>query len=997
MDWKTCLRIAIALLATLMLTTLLVPAAWAQSQSTSGTIEGVVTASDGSVLPGVVVTIRNQATNLTRTVVTNASGRYRGVGLPPGEYEVTAALDGFQSQRRSNVPVRISAVVSVNFELSLSELTEVIDVTADSPLVETSSTRNTVTIDRETLDKVPNNDRNFLDFTLLTPGVSIVQGPDGDELTINGQKGIQNNISVDGADFNNPFFGEQRGGQRAAFTFNIDAVQEFVVIADGAPAEFGRSSGGFVNVVTKSGANKVAGTAHAFFKNDDLSSRAERADGTIEPEFDQDQTQLGFTLGGPIKQDKLFYFVSVDFQEADETKQNDPNRIDPRVVNTLAGFGSPNENAPISRTDDGLVGLFKLDWHINESHVGTVRYTGIDSEQLNGTFDVDSWGVSSNATEKDSSNAINLSLLSNLSNSMINEARVQFAREDRPRPYDGPTITGTNRPLPDIAFDFVEQFRFGMPFFIPVRYHDTRWQLNDAITFLKDNHTFKAGVEWNQTSAFQTFIGFANGRFIFGSTEGFLNYAANPNYVECSDGSSSGAGICPPGASITGPVLLYLQQAGVGGLSSEEAGTQTITQTEPAIYFQDTWQPKAGLTFTYGLRWEAQLQPDLITPREQLFYAPFIGQTRNGQEFPGDGTIPDDDEMFQPRLGIAWDPKGEGKQVWRFNFGTYNARVPGLVLASSRSTDGSRGQNVFRNSALTPILGAPPPIDQLIPTSEIGDPFQPGVFVFDKNFQNPTTQAWTLSWEGEVARNTSFLVKANYNKTDHLTRFTDRNDPALGSPWSTGLGDGGFNGIGVLTTVESTARSRYRGLTLGITHNNRKFDVQAYYTRSKDESDDDNERDPFTFRYADITRLDAEFGLSDRDQKHRFNAWFLYRAPKGFNINARYTYRSAQPISITADGSIANTAQDRINADGTITTRNLGRRDNEFKTLDIRVSKAFPVGGRELELSVDVFNVLNDRNLLRPQTTNLVFNFDGTISSGTGEPREFQVGLRYRF
>src|SRR5207253_7170391 len=126
------------------------------------------------------------------------------------------------------------------------------------------------------------------------------QGPDGDELSINGQKGIENNISVDGADFNNPFFGEQRGGQRPPFTFNLDAVKEMVVIGDGANAEFGRSTSGFVNVITKSGTNNLDGTAHFTFKNDSLSSRAKNPDGTLAPKFDSMQSQTGFTIGGPF-------------------------------------------------------------------------------------------------------------------------------------------------------------------------------------------------------------------------------------------------------------------------------------------------------------------------------------------------------------------------------------------------------------------------------------------------------------------------------------------------------------------------------------------------------------------------------------------------------------------------------------------------------------------------------------------------------------------------
>ncbi|RMH15614.1 MAG: TonB-dependent receptor [Acidobacteria bacterium] len=999
MAWRNPTRARSYRVLLLCVTLAWLPAAalFGQAQATTGIIEGTVQAEDGSLLPGATVTLLNTGTNFARTVITDDRGRFRSVLLPLGTYRVTAALDGFATQVQDGIELTVGSVVSLTFQLPLSAVEQEIVVTAEAPLIETSSTQNKVTVDRRTLDRLPNNNRNFLEFTKLTPGVSIVQGPDGDELTINGQKGIQNNISVDGADFNNPFFGEQRGGQRPAFTFNIDAVQEFVVIADGAPAEYGRSSGGFVNVITKSGTNELKGTVNAFFKNDSLSARAERADGSKEPEFDADQQQIGFTLGGPIKRDKVFFFTALDVQDGEATKQNDPNRIDPRVVAAFERLGSPGENLPITRTNDAVVFLGKVDWRAGDDNLVTFRYAFTDSTQENGTFDVDSWGRSANAIEDDRSHAVTGSVISNLSSNLLNEARFQWAREERPRPYDGPNIAGTDRPFPDTAFDFVGQFRFGMPFFIPVIYNDVRHQINESVTWLKNDHTLKAGIEWNLTSAFQTFIGFANGRFIFSSTDGFLNYIDNPDYVECSDGSSSPNGVCPEGTEITGPVLLYLQQAGVGGLTVEEAGTQDIRQKEPAVFIQDTWQPKSNLTFTYGLRWEAQVQPDPITPPDEVFYAPFIGQVRDGQKFPSNGKIPSDYDMWQPRLGIAWDPKGDGRTVVRANAGIYSARIPGLVLASTRSTNGSRGQTLFRNSALRDILGPPPPYTELIPPEAVGDPFLPDVFVFDEDFQNPRTTSFALSWESEVVPRLSVLLKGNYNKTDHLTRFINRNDPLLGAVWSSGLPPGGANGINTLTTVESTAKSRYWGGTVGLTYRGRKLDFQGYYTYSKDKSDDDNERDPFTFRYARVTDLDAEWGFSDRDQRHRLNAWLLYRAPYGINLNARFTYRTPQPVSITETGEIANTPQDRINADGTVTRRNLGRKDNDFKSLDVRVSKSFRLGGREIELLADVFNVFNARNLLRPQTTNLVFNFDGTVTSGTGEPRQIQLGVRYVF
>ncbi len=972
---------------------ILVPSLFGQSQATTGVIEGTAVDESGAVLPGVTVVLTNTATNFEQVLITDARGRFRGVLLPLGPYKVSAGLEGFATLVRDGLQLTVGRTINLQFEMKVSATEEEIVVTGEAPLIASTTTQNTVNIDRATIEGVPNNGRNFLEFMQLTPGVSIVQGPDGDEITVNGQRGIQNNIMVDGADFNNPFFGEQRGGQRPAFTFNLDAVQEFVVIADGAPAEFGRASSGFVTVVTKSGTNDYQGTANVFYKDDSLSTEAKRPDGKEEPKFDSEQTQVGFTLGGPIQRDKVFFFTAVDVQTGDSTKQKDPTRIEQRVVDALATLGSPNENAPIDRSNDSQVFLGKIDWRLKDSHMLTLRYSYTDAEQGNGTFDVDSWGLSANAVEQSESNAITGQLVSTLSGSLLNEFRFQWAREDRPRPYEGPSIAGSNRPFPDTAFDFLKGYRFGMPFFIPVEYHDTRNQFNDNISWLAGNHSLKAGAEWNQTSAFQTFIGFANGRFIFSSTDGFLNYINNPNYIECSDGSSSQAGICPAGTDPVGPVLLYLQQAGVGGLSVEESGTQTITQKEPAVFIQDTWQVGDNVTIDLGLRWEAQIQPDPITPASEVFYAPFIGQTVNGQKFPSDGEIPSDYEMIQPRFGLAWDPWEDGKTVIRANAGLYYARIPGLSLASSRSTNGSRGQSIFRSSD-TPFLGPTPAYTELIPAESVGDPFLPDVFVFDEDFQNPRTLAVALAVERQIARDLAVTFKYNYADTDHLTRFINRNDPLLGSPWSTGLAPGGANGINNLTVVESSASSRYQGLTVGLEKRLGQVQFQAYYTYSEDKSDDDNERDPFSFRYARITDLDAEWGYSDRDQRHRANAWILWQAPWGIHVNGRFSYRSPSPKSITETGADAASPQARINADGTVTRRNLGRKNNKFSSVDLRLSKSFDLGSTQLEAIVEAFNLLNSENFRQPGATNLIFNFDGTVQSGLGDPRQYQLGLR---
>jgi carboxypeptidase family protein/TonB-dependent receptor-like protein len=984
---------------------------FAQSQATTGVIEGVVSDATGAVLPGVTVTLRNTATNFQKVEVTSSQGMYRGVLLPLGPYEVKATLEGFAPQVVRGIDLGLGQTLTINVKMQQTTASEQIVVTAAPPLVEVARTEGATRLDQKAMSDLPNNGRNFLELTKLTPGVTIVQGPDGDELSINGQKGISNNVSVDGADFNNPFFGEQRGGQRPPFTFNLDAVKEMVVVADGANAEFGRSQSGFVNVITKSGTNDLQGTAHFVLKNDTLSSRAKNPDGSEAPKFDSKQYQTGFTFGGPLVRDRFFYFAAADIQKGSSTKQTDPNRIEQRVVDAFAKLGSPLENGPIDRTNDARVFLLKGDWNASSRNTLSLRYTDTWSEQKNGTFDVDSWGTSANATERDSSHALSGQLITTLSSNMLNEGRFQFAKENRPRPYNGPLISGQNRPLPDTAFDFGRNYRFGEPFFIPVKYYDTRVQLNDNVSYLRGAHSIKAGAEFNRVNSVQTFVGFANGRYIFDSTDGFLKYVNNPNYLECkvnpndfSEPITDAIGACPAGLSIVGPVLLYLQQAGVGGLTAEQAGTQSIPQVEPAVFLQDSWQVNPNLNVQYGLRWEAEIEPDPITPPDQVFYSKFIGKSSKGQAFPSNGKIPSDYGMWQPRLGLAWNPTGDGRDVFRASAGIFYGRVPGLTLASSRSTNGSLGQTIFRNSAASPFLGPVPAYPNIIPQSQVGSPFDPDVFVFDKNFKNPRTTSASVSWEQEFVKDYAFLVKYNYAKGSHITRFVNRNDPLLGSPWSTGLGADGSNGIGALTTVESTARSLYQGVTLGITKRpSANLQFQAYYTYSKDKSDDDNERDPFSFRYAKVTDLAAEYGYSDRDQRHRVNSWLLWNAPYGMDVNVRYSYRSAQPKSITASGADAFTPQDRCskrNADGSctadavVTQRNLGRKDNQYSSLDLRLSHDFHSRGVTVQPALDVFNLFNNKNLHRPEVTSLIFNFDGTVQSGAGDPRQMQLGVR---
>ena len=990
----------------------------AQSQATTGVIRGVVLDPVDAPIAGATVEIRHRETGLVTSVRTTASGTFVRPLLPLGTYDVAARADGQPGAATAvGLVLRVGEELELAFRLGAVEL-EGITVRGDrAHLVRPEDVTSSTRISEEAVDGLPNNGRNFLDLALLTPGVAISQGPDGDELNISGQRGIFNNFIVDGADFNNSFFGEQRGGQRPAFTFSQDAIEEVVVVNQGAAAEFGRSAGGFVNVITKSGTNELTGSAHYFGQWDGVSAAYPAALDAAKPDFLR--SQFGFTLGGPIARDRAFFFVAYDQQKATETKQRQRLVSSPENLARLRDFLTTqwpglfeDEFGPIDRTDDARALLAKADIHLDGRNQLSFKYNYSWSEQLNGTFDVDSWGLSANGVETDEAHAFNASWRSLLGSTLSHELRLQWAREDRVRWYDGPLMPEgatvpappqfdalDGRPFPDIAMDSTDGFRIGLPFFLPIDpAYDTRLQVVDNWSWLRGQHLFKAGVEYNRTAISQQFIGFANGRYIFDSVDGFINFVTRgPGYVTCSDGSDSANGGCPEGTRITGPVLVYLQSATVPGVAPERLGRGDFGVNELAFFVQDTWKPGDRLTLKLGLRWEGTWHPEVMVEPEATFYAPYLDDPR----FPSDGTIPDDLDNFQPRFGLAWDVAGDERTVLRLNAGAYHSRIPTLVFAQSVTTNGAFQQLFFRSSFGLPGQG-PPAIGDLIDGSAT-PPFLPGIHVTAKDLELPRTWSFAAALDRELAPGVAGSLSYQHARTDHLFRFVNRNDAAFGSPFGPGTHPSGGGGIGTLTVAESTARSRYHAVTAGL-RGQGAFDGQLTfdlsYTLSLDRSDDDNERDPFTFRYADASDLEPEYGWSDRDRRHKVTGYVAFSLPGGIGVGNVARYLSPSPVSESCaePGSRAAQPSDRICDDGSILERNTLRRDNAFFTWDVKVSRPFAVGGgRTVEPVLEVFNLTNAANSLDAAQGRLLFNFDGTIRSGLGDTRRAQLGVRVRY
>lgn len=1015
--------------------------AWTQTQITSGVIQGTVVDPSGGVVPDATVEVKNLDTNLTRTLSTDGDGRFVALQLPPGRYTVTISKQGFATVVQENVNLTVGQAIVLPITLKVSATAERIVVT-DTPTVDTVKTESSSTLNDKTVSTTPVLGRKFEDLLTLTPGVSVVQGPDGDEINFNGQRGIFTNISLDGGDYINGFFGEQVGGQRAAIDITLDAVKEFQVVASGANAEFGRTAGGVVNVITKSGTNDVHGSVFHFQRHENLS--ANTSDGRSLTDFHREQ--FGGTIGGPIVRDKAFFFGAVERITGNLQRPNLSEQIgttacpvatpvvptDEALINTnpdcqrlaLINFirtsRSQEEGLPVRRPLWTTATLAKLDWNVSENNLLTFSYNFNWSKKNNETFDVATYGNSANGIEGDPTriNVLNFNLFSTLSPTMVNEGHFTYARETRPRRAVASSVPA------DTGVGFGPSFRFGNPFFLNPNINELFWrsQLKDNFSLVWGRHTVKFGGEWIHSVNDQVFRGFFTGRYLFDSVAGFLRYASapaaggfGPNTVACSDGTFvTFPTLCTaPATPTNGPLLFYLQDGIPTGLVNIPPGASNISNNEFALFIQDKWQIWPNFVLNYGLRWEAQTFPDPVVAPSQTAYGPHL----SNPAFPSDGTLHNQNKMFQPRLGFAWDWFSNRKSVLRASWGIFNARQNMLTQVGSITTNGAQQFSAFC-STFTVIIDFPcfgsasalPTWPGVVPPPPFtGIQLFSGVRVFSKDYANPRIYSTNVAFEQELAPDWALYFDFTHSKGIHLTRFVDRNngapDPAAACPGGTNIPPGvcvPMNGNTVsypgpapfapellfLFTAESSAKSLYRGFTVGMRKRfSHKYQLEWNYAVSKDLDDDSNERDPFTERHFNRFDFSKDYNYSDRDIRHKFNFYTYAELPWGFEANVRVQARSAQPI----------THNPRV-ASGVDRGRNNLRKNNEYFSFDWRLLRPFKWGDRyAITPIIEMFNTFNNDNNVNPLIVPALFNFDGFLRQGVGDPLQVQIAVKFTF
>lgn len=922
----------------------------ARAQVVTGSLDGTVVDQSGGVLPGVTVTIANSRAGVTRTVVTGAAGAFRAPLLPVGIYEVTAELSGFAMRKLSGIELTVGQTLTLRIEMAVAGVAETVTVSSESPVIETSRAQVSATVNELSVAKLPVNGRNFLEFALLTPGVT--RDVRTGDLSFAGQRGTLNSLIVDGADNNNTFFGQttgRTGTGRAPYQFSADSVKEFQVNSNSYAAELGRAGGAVINVVTKSGTNDLSGAIFEFYRDKSLNNTDAINILNRRPKSPFHFNQFGGNVGGPLRRDKDFFFFNYDGQRNTQPNPvflnlpaNTPSDPDTRQgIEKLQALAQSWE-----RAQDQDQFLIKTDHQLNQNHRLTLRYN-----QQDFTGEGFENGGPQNSFEHTGASLVNTRTFNALAASIIrptlfNEARIQFAKDDEPGEAN------SANPEAAIRQGGVTVLTIGRNFFSPRFTNIERWQFADSLTWVRGDHKVKGGFDVIRDDIENFFPGNFSGSYTFQSLASFNRGTPNgpgERYIQAF-----------PGEGTTGPA------------------TRPDIR-EYSFFGQDEWRVRPDTTLSVGVRYDLQkfAKPSVRNPDPQLAAAGIDTSRLNT-----------DTNNWQPRVGIAWSPVGRPLVV-RAGYGLFYGRTPSIMVGTAHSNNGINVQTITFTGALVPAY---PNTLAAIP-SGVTLP-RPTIFVFDKDYENARVQQASAGFEYEVMPNTSIGVSYLFVKGDDLPRSTDINigapSPVTFTVAGTGeriphsqFAPGPFTSFGRIISFQSTAESTYHGLT--VTLNRRfanHFQATAAYTlgRVEDTVPDATAVVPQSGDDAKFASNPADFETDrtdgNNDQRHRFVASWVWDtngiaegmagAGKalvgGWTFGGIFSAQSGQPYSAFTNSVDINRDGNNRNDIAPGTTRNQFRLPTTV-SLDPSVTREIPIQGRaRLLLIFAAFNVLNRDN-----------------------------------
>jgi hypothetical protein len=939
------------------------------AQANAAGLRGRIVDETGGALPGVTVTAANHDTGLSRDAVTDRDGVYRFVGLPPGTYSLNAELSGFSSVSVKAITLNVAVERELNLTLKPAAMKEQITVTVDAPLIATSPSIGT-TVSQQELENLPLNGRQFANLGSLAPGTSLSYNPDPTKpgqqtIAVNGGIGRNVNYLIDGGDN----MDDTIGG--ALQNFNLEAVQEFTIQTQQYKAEYGRSSGGVLTVVTKSGTNDFAGSVYDFYRDKSLNSirESERRAGAGKGAYER--KQYGASLGGPIVRDHAHFFGTYE-------KTTRPGSY---VVNTRGLFPEfDGKSFPLPVTDELRTG--KITVNLTSAQLMQVRY----GYQKN----ADKYGPAAGVTPSALGTLTNeyKSILAGhnwvLGGSKFNEFLFQYTTffnsilpdsEDPSITYPNGVTIGQNFNTPQTTKQEKNQFK-----------DDFSW----SMVLGGRRNDFKAGVNYIHEPILST-------TFTTG-TSGSFEMLNN---------------------STTSPVRRISFNGGFSGAS--------LPIDQQSVYFQDDLAWSNRLTINAGLRYDVWTGFDLDQSKNAIFLALKNNTTYSDASYYADfrnwdGKLSNDTNNFSPRLGFTYDLQGTGKRVLRGGIGRYydfpytNATIlfPGIAAQSAfgtvyenqnatgiKNSDGTfyrPGQPLPPNQITNPGVGAP---------NEIGHPS-----VTDVPYSDQISLGYSTEINSQFGVNID-AVSIRFKDVPFRFRANGRL-AANGAPQSARR----FSQFGNFRMWMGGGSAKYDGLNVGVRARlMSKFSLQGFYTISRARGNILAGADEFRitdrFYQPDLRATgdqsinfrnpfcDACFGPLNTDARHRITLSGVYSAPWGINLSSILRYHSATPYwdragrDVDGDGFLndLNTGASNVNS----------KRGSSFSQMDFRASKDFRFGRSfGLEGIFEVFNIFNSKN---PAAYSFDANTAATYGQPTlwagdplqGENRLIQLGARFRF
>jgi Carboxypeptidase regulatory-like domain len=968
---------------------------FAQSK-TAAELSGVVTDVSDARIPAAKLTITKADTGDTRTVTTDDEGGYRFLSLSPGVYGITVEKQAFSRQTRKGLVLTVGQEASLDFTLAIGLKTEKVEVSTDAPAVETERTHQETTINPEAVRNLPINRRDYLTFALLAPGVSdskvvadantfrVKQTPDSG-LSFYGSNGRGNNISVDGGESN-----DAAGGVRP--TVSQESVREFQVDRSNYSAEYGAARGGVINIITRSGSNNMLGSVFGFFRNQSLDAGdpfaiALQNDQLIRVKPDSNRQQFGVSLGGPLARDRTFFFLGYEQLRRREAATIpvltnflifQPTPAQDAILQSLptaqstplrAALTSPPQTVAMFERNSGVFpfqtdsrqGLWRVDHRFNPSDQFNLRYNVTKIYDTNPNVGA-LVGISRGYVQDFLDNTAVATWIHLFSPRVVNEARVQYNYDDQ--------FTGSYDPYGP-AIEIAGFGSFNRDLNLPSNTLTRREELVDNLNLVKGAHNLKLGVNTliRQTTANTKAL--FSGRFTFGALPG---------------------GFVSPALSSTTINALQAFNLGLAQAYQQGFGDPTVKAVYPlyAGYVQDAWKVARNVTLNLGVRYEVDQRK-----------AP----------------LPTNKKNLAPRIGFAWDPRGNHKTVMRGGYGLFYATIDFqidyvvnalndindyrqiaqvLTVLSPTNPLAINGPiNIFQKLRGQGVIGVPTPQRpiQALDLQQFGifvsqtGPLPPLSVRFSNStdYKNPYAEQGSFEIEQQWGRD--FTVSAGYIfvRGIHLTTSRDVNLlPAAINP-VTNVRDWGVTPDNPTGTnyfknplllqdnvYESTANSLYNGMTLEANKRfSRNFSLNFNFTLSKaiDETVDFNS----DFQPNDQTCRRCERALSSFDQRHKVVVYAVLAAPpqggraglgkllSDFTFSPIFRYNSPRPFNLLAGVELNN---DRHNTTDRpfFAGRNTGIGPS-FWTFDTRLSRRIRFTETTgMDLMFEAFNLFNKLN-----------------------------------